>query len=94
MSKPHDKQFKIDAMKYRESHKDLTNEQCAKNLGIGDSTLSKWIKVYTETGTIAVIGSGKYATEEQKEIARLKRELRDTQDALDILKKAVGILGK
>ena len=38
-------------------------------------------------------GSGNYATDEQKEIARLKRELRDANDALDVLKKAIGILG-
>ena len=30
----------------------------------------------------------------EKSIARLKRELRDAQDALDVLKKAIGILGK
>ena len=30
----------------------------------------------------------------QKEIARLRRELRDAQDALDVLKKAINILGK
>ena len=30
----------------------------------------------------------------RKEIVRLKRELRDAQDALDVLKKAIGILGK
>ncbi len=35
-----------------------------------------------------------YESDEAKEIARLKRELRDTQDALDVLKKAIGILGK
>ena len=45
-------------------------------------------------GDIPVRGSGNYATDEQKEIARLKRELRDTQDALDVLKKAIGILGQ
>ena len=45
-------------------------------------------------GDIPVIGSGNYASEEAKEIARLKRELRDAQDALDVLKKAIGILGK
>ena len=28
-----------------------------------------------------------------KEIMRLKRELRDTQDALEVLKKAISILG-
>ena len=45
-------------------------------------------------GDIPVIGSGNYASEEAKEIARLKRELRDAQDALDVLKKAINILGK
>lgn len=45
-------------------------------------------------GDIPVIGSGNYASEEAKEIARLKCELRDAQDALDVLKKAIGILVK
>ena len=29
----------------------------------------------------------------ETEIARLKKELKDTKDALDVLKKAIGILG-
>ena len=33
-------------------------------------------------------------SDEAKEIARLQRELRDTKDALEILKKAISILGK
>ena len=40
-----------------------------------------------------MIGSSNYESEVQRENARLKRELRDTQDALDVLKKAIGILG-
>ena len=39
-------------------------------------------------------GSGNYSSEEAKEIVRFKKELKDTQDALEILKKAIGILGK
>ena len=39
-------------------------------------------------------GSGNYSSDEAKEIARLQRELRDTKDALEILKKAISILGK
>ena len=39
-------------------------------------------------------GSGNYASDEAKEIARLQRELRDAKDALEVLKKAIGILGK
>ena len=40
-----------------------------------------------------VRGSSNYASDEEKENARLRRELRDTKDALDV-KKAIGILGK
>ena len=91
----HTKQFKLDAINYRKEHPDLTQVECAKNLGIGVSTLGRWESQFRDNdGEIPVIGSGSYASEEAKEIARLKRELRDTQDALDVLKKAIGILGK
>ena len=46
--------------------------------------------VCTEGGTHygkASRGSGNYAFDEAKEIAQLKRELRDAQDTLDLLKK-------
>ena len=93
--KQHDKQFKLDAVKYRKEHPDLTQEECAKNLGIGLSTLARWESQFRDyNGDIPTRGSGNYATDEQKEIARLKRELRNTQDALDVLKKAISILGK
>lgn len=93
--KQHTKQFKLDAVRYRKEHPDLTQEQCANNLGIGLSTLSRWESQYrNNNGDIPVIGSGNYISDEAKEIAHLKRELRDAQDALDILKKAIGILGK
>lgn len=44
-------------------------------------------------GTVPTRGSGNYASDEAKEIGRLQRELRDTKDALEVLKKAIGILG-
>lgn len=94
MAKQHDKQFKLDAIRYCQDHKDLGLRGCAENLGIGYSTLTKWRKEFRESGVINVRGSGNYASDEQKEIARLRRELRDTKDALDVLKKAIGILGK
>lgn len=93
-TKQHSQQYKQDAVKYVMEHPDLTQEECAKNLGIGLSTLSRWRKQYSEhDGMVPTRGSGNYASDEQKEIARLKRELRDTQDALEVLKKAISILG-
>lgn len=67
---------------------------CAENLGMGYSTLTKWLKDFRESGDIPVCGSGNYSSDEQNEIARLKRELHDARDALDVLKKAISILGK
>ena len=81
MAKQHDKQFKLDAVQYYQDHKDLGVRGCAENLGIGYSTLTKWLKDFRESGDIPVRGSGNYASDEQKEIARLRRELRDAQDA-------------
>ena len=93
-TKQHSQQFKQDAVKYVQEHPDLTLAECARNLGIGLSTLSRWRQQYdAKDGTVPTRGSGNYASDEQKEIARLKRELRDTQDALEVLKKAISILG-
>ena len=93
--KQYDKQFKLDTIKYVNEHPDLTKEECCQNLGIGLSTLSRWEQQFKQSnGDIPHRGSGNYSSDEQKEIARLKRELRDAQDALDVLKKAISILGK
>ena len=94
MATQHDKQFKLDAIQYYQDHKDLGVRGCAENLGIGYSTLTKWLKDFRESGDILARGSGNYASEEQKEIARLRRELRDAQDAPDVLKKGNQHSGK
>lgn len=94
MSKQYDKQFKEDAVRYYLEHKELGLIKCAGNLGISKTALSAWTKAARENnGEVPVRGSGNYSSDETKELARLRRELRDTQDALEILKKATGILG-
>lgn len=91
----HTKQFKLNAVNYRKEHPDLTQTEVAKNLGIGISTLARWESQFRDNeGDIPVRGAGNYESDEAKEIARLKRELRDAQYALDVLKKAISILGK
>ncbi|WP_242838651.1 hypothetical protein [Lachnobacterium bovis] len=66
-----------------------------KILELETSTLGKWEAQFRNNdGDYSCQSSGNYESDEAKEIARLKRELRDTQDALDVLKKAIGILGK
>ena len=92
--KKYSQEFKNDAVEYRKSHAELSLKICAANLGVSPVSLREWIKATDDTGKVVMRGSGNYASDEQKEIARLKRELRDTKDALEILKKAIGILGK
>ena len=91
----YNQQFKEDAVRYRRDHPELTLKQAADNLGISDSALKTWSRSFQDnSGSVPTRGSGNYASDEAKEIARLQRELRDTKDALEILKKAISILGK
>lgn len=93
--KQYSQQFKEDAVRYRKDHPELTIRKVADNLGISESALKSWMKSAKDNkGAVPTRGSGNYSSDEAKEMARLKRELRDTKDALEILKKAISILGK
>ena len=88
-------EFKEDAVRYRLEHPEITLHKCAENLGISESALKNWTRLAkVHEGNVPTRGSGNYASDEAKEIARLQRELRDTKDALEVLKKAISILGK
>ena len=73
MATQHDKQFKLDAIQYYQDRKDIGVRGCVENLGIGYSTLTKWLKDFRESGDILARGSGNYASDEQKEIARVDK---------------------
>lgn len=92
MSRHFTGQFKKDALLYVHEHSDLSINACAKNLGINSNTLHGWVSKSKDNGEVHR-GSGNYASDEAKENARLRKELKDTKDALEILKKAISILG-
>lgn len=95
MSKKYDEKFKNDALEYRKNHPELSVSAVCRNLGISQPTYYQWKKSAEENdGQVKHIGSGNYANDQEKEIAELKRELKNSQDALKILKKAMGILAK
>ena len=79
MAKHYDKQFKLDAIQYYHDHKNLGLQGCATNLRISQQTLSRWQKELRVTSHIESRGSGNYTSDEAKEIAQLKRELRYAQ---------------
>ena len=95
MSKHYDEEFKLDALKYRNDNPHLTVRAVARNLEISTPTFYNWQKAAKENnGDVLHRGSGNHESEEAKEIARLKRELKNSEDALMILKKAMGILAR
>ena len=91
----YDKDFKEGVIQYVLDHPAESYVSVGKRFGVHDATVGGWIKDFKKNNSEVVIrGSGNYSSDEAKEIARLKKELKDTQDALEILKKAIGILGK
>ncbi|MFR3429118.1 MAG: transposase [Holdemanella porci] len=85
--KQFDQEFKQNAVNYCLTHPELSRKECAKNLGIGDSTLYRWKQEAKANNNQATFKGSGNLTEAELENRRLKRELKDTQDALEILKK-------
>lgn len=86
------KEFKVEAVQLvKTSGKSMS--QIARDLGIADSTLHHWCKLFSEHGVQAFPGSG-HQTPQEEEIRRLKRELEVTRQERDILKKALGIFSR
>ena len=94
MPRKYSDEFKKNALQYLEDHPDLDKRVCAEYLGLPYDTLYGWYKRArrNQSADPAPPSDGRM-TEEEKEILRLKRELRDTQYALEVLKKAISILG-
>jgi transposase len=67
-------------------------QEVARELEIRATLIYRWQKELNAQPALAFGGNGKkQLTEEQKELARLKRELADVRMERDILKKAVSI---
>ena len=89
----YDASFKQEVVAYYYDHKDhMSVKEMTDSLGIAQSTLHKWVKAQAETGGFGP-GSG-HLSDKDKEIARLKRKLRDAEGAIEVLKKSIGILSK
>ena len=95
MTKKYNKQFKQDALQYREDNPQLSVIAVCRNLGISAPTFYNWQKQARENdGEVQHVGSGNYSSDLEKENARLKRELKAHEGALNIFKNAMGILVK
>jgi transposase len=77
-------EFKENAVEYalKNTHKSMLEN--AQTLGIGESTLDKWIRAYYVNNDI----KKPELSEEQKRIKQLEKENLDLREVNDILKKA------
>ena len=90
--KKYDREFKLNAVKlYQESGKSLS--EVSNNLGVPLTTLAGWVKQCKEHGEKSFVGSG-LVMPCNEELFRLRRELADTKQERDILKKAVAIFSR
>jgi transposase len=86
------REFKVEAVELAQSSKKPL-AQIARDLGIADSTLHHWRKLFSEQGEQAFPGSG-HQTPQEEEIRHLKRENDLLRQERDILKKAIGIFSR
>lgn len=88
-----DKEFKLMAVKLCHTGKSI--KEVSEDLGIRSDMVRRWKREYNQYQDGSFSGHGNAnLTNEQKEIVRLKKELKDAQIERDILKKAVGIFSR
>jgi transposase len=88
-----DREFKQMVVELSKNRDDIV--ELALEMDIRPDLIYRWRRLADIHKEASFPGQGnKILTEEQKEIARLKKELRDTQLERDILKKAVSIFSK
>jgi len=88
-----DREFKQMVVELSYNRGDIT--ALASELDLRSDLIYRWRRESEVHSGASFPGQGnKILTEDQKEIARLKKELRDAQIERDILKKAVSIFSK
>jgi len=91
--KKYDKDFKQKAVELSYSRGNA--KEIAIELGIPPELLYRWRREYHQYKKNSFPGKGKpKMTDQEREIARLERELRDAKMERDILKKAISIFSK
>lgn len=86
-----DKEFKLNAVRLvKEQH--LTIVQASRDLGIGLSTLQRWVREVDKHGAGAAFpGEGHLHSIEDEKLRKLQRENEVLRRERDILKKALAI---
>lgn len=83
MVKKFSSEFKQQSVDYALSNAHLSIGEIANDLGVGKSTLDKWVRALAPNKT-----SRRELTAEQQRIIALEKEIKELKMANDILKKA------
>jgi len=86
------REFKVESVKLV-SDRGMTVRQAARDLGIHENVLRKWVKDLAGNPAQAFPGRGKMRPDDA-EVSRLRRELAKTKAERDILKKAIAFFAK
>ena len=86
------REFKLESVRLV-SERGLSVSQAARDLGIHENVLRKWVRQYREDPAHAFPGAGQMKPE-QAEVAQLKNEIRKLKAERDILKKAAAYFAK
>lgn len=87
------------AVEYKKEIIKLVTEQgkkvthVAKDIGVSEATVRRWIKEYGTHGEDAFPGKGKLRPEDE-ELRKLKKRMSDLEEENAILKKAIAIFTK
>ena len=85
-------EFKLEAVKLV-TERGMAVRQAARDLGLHENVLRKWVKDAREHGAQAFPGQGRMRPDDA-EVAQLRRELARTRAERDILKKAIAYFAK
>lgn len=86
------REFKLESVKLVKE-RGVSIAQAARDLGIGQNILGRWVREASSDPKQAFPGRGQMKPDDA-EVARLKRELAKTKAERDILKKTIGFFVK
>ena len=92
MSKRFDPAYKLEVCKSIASGH-ATVAEMAREIGVSENTLYKWLKRFRENNDKPFVGSGRILPENE-EMVKLRREVKDLREENEILKKAAAYFAK
>lgn len=88
-NKAYDQEFKENVINYVLEHPEEKYTALGNKFGVHPTTIGGWMKQYrSNDNQVIVRGSGNYASDEAKEIAKLKKELKEHKGRVRSIKKS------